>query len=278
MLDAGRTYTLEVLRDVRIGLHLGLDGEELVLLPRRLAPDDVSVGDTVSVFVYTDSEDRLTAPPEVPLAQLGELACLDVVDVTPHGAFLHWGLDKDLFLPFSEMHDPVRVGDRVVVYLSHGARGRVIANARLARHLSDDLRDLEVGQPVKALVFGFNDHGALVVVDERWQGMIHDSELHSVVYIGDQLDGFVKELRRDRKVEVSLVRPGLARIDDATQRILDALTEEGGTLQLHDKSPPAAISARLGISKKAFKNAVGGLYRQRRIRFVPGGIALVEGE
>lgn len=272
MLEAGRTYTLSIVRDARIGLHLGRDQEELVLLPRRHAPEDYAVGDSIEVFVYTDSEDRLSATTERPKAQLGELACLEVVAVTPHGAFLDWGLDKDLFLPFSEMHHPAREGDRVIVKLTHGARGRVIANARLARHLSDELAGLEIGQAVKAWVFGFNDHGALVVVDRRWQGMIHDSELHAPVQIGTELDAFVKELRRDRKVEVSLVRPGVARIDDATQRVLTALSEEGGTLLLHDKSPPQAISRRLGISKKAFKKAIGGLYRARKIRFVPGGI------
>lgn len=277
MLEAGRYHTLEVLRDVRIGLHLGRDGQELVLLPRKDVPDDASVGDTLRVFVYTDSEDRLTATTAEPFAAVGDIAVLTCVDVTPHGAFLDWGLDKDLFLPFSEMHVPVHPGDRVVVGIGQGARGRVVAGARLARFLSDDLRDLQVGQPVKALVFGFNEHGALVAVDRRWHGMIHDTELHARVHVGDEIDGFVKELRRDRKVEVSLVRPGPARIDDATARILDALQEDGGTLMLHDKSPPEAISRRLGISKKAFKKAVGGLYRQRRIRFVDGGIAAVEG-
>jgi len=278
MLDPGRHHDLEVLRDVRIGLYLGRDGEELVLLPRRHVPDDAKVGDTLRVFLYTDSDDRLTATTQQPLATLGDLAVLTCVDVTPHGAFLDWGLDKDLFLPFGEMHDPVQRGDRVVVGLSLGARGRVVAGARVARFLSDDLRGLQVGQQVKALVFGFNEHGALVAVDRRWHGMIHDSELHARVRVGDELTAYVKELRRDGKVEVSLVRPGpVARIDDATQRVLDALQQDGGTLMLHDKSPPREISRRLGISKKAFKKAVGGLYRQRRIHFVDGGIQQVDG-
>ena len=272
MLDAGRHHTLQVLRSVRIGLYLGRDGEELVLLPRRDVPDDAAVGDELRVFVYTDSEDRLTATTAEPLVTVGDIAALTCVDVSPHGAFLDWGLEKDLFLPFSEMHQPVRPGDRVVVGVETGARGRVVAGARLARFLDGDPRALEVGQAVKALVFGFNPHGALVAVDGRYRGMIHDTELHEPVSVGQALDAFVKEVRPDGKVEVSLVRPGPARIDDATARILAALDEEGGTLMLHDKSPPAAIADRLGISKKAFKKAVGGLYRERRIRFVEGGI------
>lgn len=275
-LETGRTYTLDVVSERRIGLDLGRDGEALVLLPRREVPDELAVGDTVQAFIYTDSEDRLTATLKTPLVQLGDFACLEVVEVTRHGAFLDWGLDKDLFLPYSEMFEPVHEGDRVVVALDHGARGRVVAHARLARYLSDDLHNLRVGQQVTALVFGFNEHGALIVVDDEWQGMIHDSELHRRVRVGDRLTGFVKELRRDRKVEVSLVRPGaVARIDDATGRILAALDEDGGRLMLHDKSPPAAISRRLGISKKAFKKAVGGLLKEGRIRFVDGGIEAV---
>lgn len=277
-LETGRTLTLDVISERRIGLDLGRDGEALVLLPRREVPDDLAVGDSVEVFIYTDSEDRLTATLKTPLVRLGEFACLEVVEVTRHGAFLDWGLEKDLFLPYSEMFEPVHEGDRVVVTVDHGARGRVVAHARLARYLSDDLHNLRVGQEVSALVFGFNEHGALVVIDEEWQGMIHDSELHRRVRVGDRLVGYIKELRRDRKVEVSLMRPGaVARIDDATSRVLEALRADGGRLMLHDKSPPEAIGRRLGISKKAFKKAVGGLLKEGRIRFVEGGIEAVEG-
>ena len=282
-LALGRTQTLTVLRSTRTGHWLGRDGEELALLPHRLAaPDDeelpdLSEGDDLEVFVYLDAEGRPTATRQQPAMERGELACLTVVDVTEHGAFLDWGLDKDLFLPFGEMHDPVRPGDRVVVGLDLGARGRLVASARMNRVLEGDPRELQVGQPVKALVYGWNDHGALVAVQRRHVGMIHDSELHRRVRIGDEVSGYVKEIRRDRKVEMSLLPPGgRERVDAATQKILDALAEEGGRLMLHDKSPPDAIAARLRMSKKAFKKAVGGLYRQRRIRFIEGGIESVE--
>lgn len=274
MLLAGKSYTLSVLEDLRVGLVLGVGGFE-VLLPRREVPDDAKIGDKLDVFLFTDTEDRLSATLQQPKARLGEFACLRVVDVTEHGAFLDWGLDKDLFLPFGEMFTPVHLGQDVVVHLGLGARGRVVATSKLARHLDRDVRDVEVGQPVDLLVYSFTDHGVLVLVDKRWAGMIHSSEIHQRLSMGVNLRGWIKEVRPDGRLEVRLQPPGIAGVEASQQAVLRALDEEGGRLGLHDKSAPADIERRLRMSKKAFKRAVGSLYKAGQIRLVDCGIERV---
>ena len=271
MLEPGRTYVLEVREDRRIGLVLGR-GDDTVLLPRREVPDDVAVGQKVHAFLYVDSEDRLSATLARPRGEVGEFAALRVVDVSEVGAFLDWGVPKDLFLPFAEMFSPVRRGDDVVVHIGHCARGRPVATARLARHFDRDTRDVEVGQPVELIVYGHNEHGALVVVDRRWSGMIHRDELHRRAPVGLHLRGFVKDVRPDGRLEVRLRPLGREGAVAAEEVLLDALRRAGGTLDLSDASPPEVIRARLQLSKKAFKQAVGGLYRKGLIRLVDGGI------
>ena len=275
MFTAGQTLTLPVTQDLRVGLVLAR-GESEVLLPRREVPDHVSVGDELTVFLYTDTEDRLSATLQRPLVEVGQFACLQVVDVTPHGAFLDWGLDKDLFLPFGEMFAPVHPGQRVVVHAGLGARGRVVASSKLNRHLDRGIDHLKVNDEVALMVYGFNDFGALVLVDKRYGGLLHDSEIHRRLSIGDELKGWVKELRPDGRIEVRTRPLGLDGVRSAQATILEALQDAGGHLPLHDKSKPAEIERALRMSKKAFKRAVGGLYREGRLRLVDGGIELVE--
>lgn len=274
MFAAGQTLTLTVREDIRVGLVLG-QGPDEVLLPRREVPDNAKVGDQLTVFLYTDTEDRLSATLKRPRAQVGEFACLRVVDVTPHGAFLDWGLDKDLFLPYGEMYTEVHPGQDVVVHLGLGARGRVVATSKLSRHLDRDTRELRVGQQVRLLVYGYNDYGALVLVDRRWSGLLHDSEIHQRLQIGQELDGWIKEIRPDGRLEVRTRPLGTAGMEAERQAVLTALESAGGRLDLHDKSKPTEIERALRMSKKAFKRAIGGLYREGLIRLVEGGIEQV---
>lgn len=275
MLEPARSYTMKVKQDIRVGLVLGL-GDDEVLLPRREVPEGALVGDELHVFLYVDGEDRLSATLARPRAELGDFAALQVADVTDHGVFLDWGIDKDLFLPFSELVEPLHPGNRVVVRVGLCARGRPVATARLGRHFERDLRSLSVGDEVDLLVLRFIEHGALVLVEGRFEGMIHRDEQHRRLAPGTALRGYIKDLRPDGRVEVRLRPIGRDGAAAAEQAVLEALEHGGGHLDLHDKSPPELIQQRLRLSKKAFKQAVGALYRQGQIRLVQGGIERVD--
>ena len=274
MLEPARTYSLTVKQELRVGLVLGRADDE-VLLPRREVPEDVAIGDELRVFVYVDSEDRLSATLARPHGELGDFAALRVADVTEHGVFLDWGIDKDLFLPYAELIEPLHPGDDVVVHIGLCARGRPVATARLSRHFDRDLGSLTIGDEVDLIVLRFIEHGALVLVNGRHEGMIHRDEQHRRLASGARLKGYVKDLRDDGRVEVRLRPVGRQGAQAAEQAILEALERAGGQLDLHDKSPPELIKQRLRMSKKAFKQALGGLYRQGRVRLVPGGVELV---
>lgn len=276
MIELGRYNTLQVLRATPQGLHLGSD-EHHVLLPWPLAPREAAEGEWIEVFVYTDSEDLLVATTEKPHATVGQFACLEVVDINQHGAFLDWGLPKDLFVPFGRQYRPLEVGQRVVVGLSvHERTQRIIGSSRLAGLFDDEVEHLSEGQPVSLLVYGFNERGAQVVVQGRHAGMVFHDRLFRKVRIGEQLDGFIDRVREDHRLDISLQRAGREGMDDAAQVVLQALEGGDGWLALHDKSPPDAIRSALGLSKKAFKRAIGVLYKARRITLEDGGVRLVE--
>jgi uncharacterized protein len=269
VVEVGSTNQLTVVRRTKPGHVLRDDEGREVLLPHKLGPSDLKVGDTISVFVYTDSEDRPVATTQKPLAQVGDFACLKVVHVNDHGAFLDWGLDKDLFVPRSEQHIPMRVGQSyVVAVFLDGVTERVAAASRLGPFFDYDVSGIAVGKAVDLLVYDENEVGTLVIVDDRYSGMIHRSELFQQLRIGDRLPGFVANVREDNKLDIRLRRTGQGGQQDASTTILEALHAAGGTLSLGDKSPPEEIAERLGLSKKAFKAAVGALYKSGQV--VPG--------
>lgn len=277
-IQIGRYNTLTVLREADAGLYLGSVDEE-VLLPGKLVPDGAVVGSKLTVFVYTDSEDRPVATTQTPRAVVGDFALLEVIDISPHGAFLDWGLDKDLFAPFGQQMRHLEVGDRRVFAVSLDERSnRVIASNQLRTFFDYDVSDVQTDDEVSLLVYDENALGALVVVDGRHTGLVYRAETGRPLRIGDELRGYVKLVRSDNKLDIRLTRTGPAAIDDATQVLLDALIESGGTLPLHDKSPPEEIQSRLGLSKKAFKRALGGLYKARRVELLPDGVKLLDRE
>jgi len=268
----GEYNELEVIERVDFGVYLGT-GEERVLLPQKWAPDGLGVGDSISVFIYTDSEDRPIATTDAPHATIGEFAFLEVVDIAPHGAFVDWGLEKDLFIPFAQQKRPLERGQRHVVYVSlHERTGRVIGSTDIGRYFEYDLDALPIGKEVSLLVFDFNDVGAQVVVDGRYRGIVYRNETYEPLELGQKLRGWVKALREDERVDISLRRLGHGATLDAKDVILDALAAAGGTLPLHDKSSPDDIRAALKMSKKVFKKAIGGLYKARRIVITDVGI------
>ncbi len=276
MIHIGRTQRLPVWENQPEGLYLG-DADEHVLLPRRLAPHGYVEGDWIEVFVYTDSEDEPVATTQTPLAEVGQFACLQVVDVTRHGAFLDWGLPKDLFAPFARQHRPMRRGDWVVVGLSlHKSTGRVIASSTLKGLFDDDVDRLQPGDPVSLMVYGFNDRGVQVIVEGRHAGLIFHDRVFRRLRLGEELQGFVRIVRDDHRLDITLQREGRKANVDAEAVILGALDDAGGSLPLHDRSPPEAIRDALGLSKKAFKRAVGTLYKDRVITLSESGIRRVD--
>lgn len=272
----GKTVALEVLRAAPIGLILGRPEQE-VLLPKRYVPEGTRPGDVLEVFLYTDSDDRPIATTERPLAQADEFACLRVVAVNPTGAFLDWGLPKDLLLPYRSQLGRVRPEQRVVVrVLCDPVSGRPVATAKIERFLEPPPPDLSEGQAVELLIYEETNLGWKAIVDGRFGGLLHRASAGARLEIGSSRTGYVQRVRADGKVDLMLSRSGRAAIQDAREVVLDALVRAGGRLELGDRSEPGEIRRRVGLSKKAFKRAVGALYRERRIRIDDSWIELAE--
>lgn len=276
MADIGRRNLLKVSSSSAQGVWL--DGGELgeILLPGRLVPRDTEEGDTLDVFVYLDSEDRPVATTAQPLVMAGEFAGLEVVEYQPGmGAWLHWGLDKDLLLPLREQAGHVAPGDIAVVYVKVDERsGRMVATMRLDRHLDLSEPLYAEGERVDLLISGETPLGYKAVVNNAHGGLLYRAELGVALSLGQRLSGYVKTVRPDGKLDLSLDPSGYARVKPLAQLIMEALKAGGGELDLDDKSPPEAVRERFGVSKKAFKQALGALYRDRHIIFAAPGIRL----
>jgi predicted RNA-binding protein (virulence factor B family) len=276
MLDICKTVTLEILRTAPMGLILGdYDGE--VLLPTRYVPEGVAPGDEIEVFLYTDSEDRPIATTEKPLAEADEFACLRVVSVTKTGAFLDWGLPKDLLLPFAYQVHPVSADERVVVrVLLDEVSQRPVATAKFQRYVDLPPEDLRAGQAIEWMVFEETDLGSKAIVNGEFEGLFYGAVGEPGLKRGDTGSGYVQRIRDDGKVDLSRTPMGLAGIESARDVLLEALGQAGGKLELGDRSDPNEIRSTLGLSKKAFKRAAGALYRERKVRVEDHSIELIE--
>lgn len=263
----GKRNTLPVVREATPGFYL--DGGPLgeILLPGRYIPKGVRPGQSMEVFIYRDSEDRLVATTETPFATVGQFAFLRVVSVNAGlGAFLDWGLEKDLLLPIRELGGPVDRGDWVLVYvLLDPKTTRIVASGRINRHLNLTVPTYAEGQPVKLIVAGETPLGYNAIVEHAHRGLLYRSDLAGPLSIGQPLDGYVRAVRPDGKIDLALDQAGYRRIKPLTGQILEALAAHGGALPLHDGSSPEEIRTALGMSKKAFKQAIGALYRDRQI-------------
>jgi predicted RNA-binding protein (virulence factor B family) len=279
MATIGTRNKLTVLRTVTPGLYL--DGGELgeILLPGRYIPHGVAPGDSLDVFLYRDSEDRLVASTETPKAMVGEFACLEVVSVNPQiGAFLDWGLPKDLLLPFREQKIPVRLGQWVIVHIHLDPKtDRIVASGRWHRHLSQLAPTYRAGQAVQLLITGPTPLGYNAIVENAHRGLLYSDTMSGRLMSGQKLKGFVRAIRPGGKIDLSLDASGYQRVASLTDQILQALAGNGGRLNMDDSSSPEVIRDAFGTSKKAFKQALGRLYKERRIRFVNPGIESVTG-
>lgn len=275
MIQIGRLQTLRVLRETPHGVYLGDDDGD-VLLPRAQVPRGTDPGHELEVFVHTDSEDQPIATTRMPVAVVGQLACMTVVDATDHGVFLDWGLPKDLFSPWRLQHDRMEVGRRYVVKVLLDERtNRVIAASKIARYLDFDHVKLDTGDEVEVMVYGFNDLGAQVVVDGKHMGMLYADPHTDRPEVGQTLRAWVVRVREDGRVDVGLRKVGRRAAVDDQGALVAALLDNDGFLPVHDRSSPEEIRALLGLSKKAFKKAAGGLYRRQQITIEADGIRLV---
>lgn len=280
MAEIGTWARLRVLRERSPGFFL--DAGELgeVLLPGSEAPAGLGEGDELDVFFYHDSEDRPVATVRTPKACLGEFAYLQVVALTPVGAFLDWGLPKDLLVPFREQksREGMAVGRSYVVRVIRDPEsGRIVATTRLARHLDQEPPAYQPGDEVDLMIYGLTELGTKAIVNGAHTGLLYANETFRRLHVGERTRGYVVRVRpHDRKIDLSLYPPGRDWIEALAGEILFELETAGGFLALHDKSPPEAIHATFGASKKAFKQATGQLFRQRRITLEADGIRLVE--
>ncbi|MDD2612483.1 MAG: S1-like domain-containing RNA-binding protein [Bacteroidales bacterium] len=277
MAILGKMNPLKVVKTVEFGVYVdgGSDGE--ILLPTRYVPENCQIGDTLSVFIYTDSEDRLIATTLKPYAMVGEFACLEVQEVNEVGAFLDWGLMKQLLVPFREQHAKMREGGRypVFIYVDFESK-RITASAKLEKFIDDSHPELEANQQVDLMIYKKTDLGWKVIVNQQYSGVLYKNEVFQPLEIGQKLTGFVKQIREDDKIDLILQKPGFEKIDDFAVRLHELLKEANGFLPLTDKSPVEEIYNRFGISKKTYKKAVGDLYKKHLIVLEENGIRLVK--
>ena len=276
MIKIGNYNTLRVARFVDFGAYLTDDDNNEVLLPARYVPDDATVGDEIEVFVYTDSEDRPVAVTEHPFATVGEFAFLQVAQVNKFGAFLDWGVPKHLLVPFSEQRLRMEEGGiyPVYVYLDDITK-RVVASGKLEKFLGNVIPDYKPGQEVQALVWKHTDIGYKVIVDNLFQGMIYDNEVYAPLEIQQTITAYVKNVRDDGKIDLTVGDRAAKRVSDLTSRILDRIEHDGGRLTITDSSSPEEIKRAFHCSKKDFKKAVGKLYKERKIAIGEDCITLV---
>lgn len=275
MVKIGKWNFMRVVKILDFGAYL--DGGELgeILMPIRYVEKDIKVDDEVEVFLYLDSEDRLVATTEKPLAQVGDFAVLEVVSVSSIGAFLDWGLMKDLFVPFREQKLKMEEGEWyfVHVYVDEMTK-RIVGSAKVEEYLDLTPHDFKEGQEVDIVLYAKTDIGYKAVINNTHTGVVYNSDVFREVERGEKIKGYIKQIRDDKKIDLILDKPGYEKIDDISQKILGKLKDANGFIPLVDKSPAEDIYNAFGISKKTFKKAVGSLYKARLITIEGNGIKL----
>ena len=276
----GKNVNLEVLRSTEIGLFLDTEDRNYngILLPKRYVPSGVEVGDFMDVFIYRDSEDRIIATRLDPYIRVGEFAYLNVNKVESYGAFLDWGLPKDLFVPVSQQRSlMINDGYYLVYAYLDKQTDRIAATAKVHRHLQNEAEDLELGQEVEVLICDETDLGVRVIVNNKFWGLLYHNEIFQNLSEGQKTIGYVKTIRlEDHKLDITLKKEGMAEVKDARSLIIEALHDANGFLPLNDKSAPETIYEELEMSKKVFKKAIGNLYKDKMITIKRDGIHLAE--
>ena len=275
-IELGKFNQLEVVKQVDFGMYLDGGEEGEILLPSRYVPEDCKVGDWLNVFLYLDNEERLIATTLTPLVQVGEFACLEVSWVNQFGAFLNWGLMKDLFVPFSEQKMKMQVGNKYVIHAYIDDESfRIVASAKVDRYLSKEKAPYQPGEEVNILIWQKTDLGFKAIIENMYSGLLYDSEIFQTLHTGDTLKAYIKQVREDGKIDLILQKPGFEKVDDFSKTLYHYIADHGGRIGLNDKSPAEEIYDVFGVSKKTFKKAVGDLYKKRLILLHEDGIELV---
>jgi predicted RNA-binding protein (virulence factor B family) len=275
MLQIGVYHTLKIDRETKVGLFL-TNGKDDVLLPNKYVPNDFTIGEDLTVFVYLDHEERPVATTLKPFISLNSFAVLKVSYINKFGAFLNWGMEKDLFAPFKEQARPMEKDKRYIVtmYLDKQT-GRLAASSKINQFLDKEPLDVEVGQEVDLMVSHITEIGINVIINGKFRGLAYQNEVFETVSPGYKTKGYIKTIRPDGKIDVSFQKQGFEAIDDSSQQVLEALKQNDGVLRLNDNSHPEEIKSVLKMSKKTFKKAIGSLYKQKLIDINNEGIQLV---
>ncbi|GIU20747.1 GntR family transcriptional regulator [Shewanella colwelliana] len=277
MVEIGKSCTLEVVKNVDFGVYLNAHELGQVLLPKKVMPKQCAVGDSVDVFLYLDSEDKVIATTKKPLVQVGQFAYLKAIATGPYGAFLDWGLDKDLFLPFGEQHKEIEVGRSYLVYVFiNKADDRIVASSKVEKFLDLTPPPYRNDQEVNLIIGGTTDLGYKAIIDHAHWGVIYKNEVFRELRFGQRLKGFIKRVRTDDKIDLVLQRGVKEELDKHANTIIFKLKQAGGLLPLTDKTDAEKIYAELAMSKKAFKKSIGGLYKMQKISIDSDGIRLVD--
>ncbi|WP_396188345.1 S1 RNA-binding domain-containing protein [Flavobacterium sp.] len=274
MLQIGTYHTLKIARDTKVGLFLVNETDE-ILLPKKYVPADFHIGDDITVFVYLDHEERPVATTLKPFITINQFAVLKVNYTNKFGAFLDWGLEKDLFVPFKEQARPMEKDKRYVVYLYEDEKtNRLVGSSKINQFLDHESIDLEKNQEVDVMVSHITDAGINVIINGRYRGLAYKNEVFTPVSPGFKTKAYIKQIRPDGKIDVSFQKLGFEVIDDSSQSVLQALKQNNGFLPLNDDSHPEEIKSVLKMSKKTFKKAIGSLYKQKQILIKEDGIYL----
>lgn len=274
MAQIGYLNTLKVVKEVDFGVYL--DGGQLgeILLPKRYVPEGLAVGQKMEVFIHLDSQDRLVATTDKPMAQLGEVAFLQVSDVNRTGAFMSWGMPKDLFVPFAEQRVPMEEGRSYCVFLYLDNSERIAASSKLSLHLKETNDNFKSGQAVKLMVVSRSDLGYTALIDGTHLGLIHNSDILQPLRMGQKMQGYIKGIRPDRKINLTLQKQGSEAYDELAQMIMIDLEANGGTSTITDSSSPEEIFQRFRVSKARYKKALGKLFKAKKILITKQQISL----
>ena len=276
MVNVGQYNTLKVVKEVDFGMYLD-GGEDEILLPKRYVPPGLKTGDEISVFIYHDNDGRLIATTQRPIAIVGEIAMMEVADVNTSGAFMKWGIMKDVFVPIALQEKRMRPGDhRLVMLFIDEKTGRVTGTEKIDKYLSNYELTVKDHDPVDLVVYQKTDIGYKVIVNSRHMGVIHSNEVFRELETGEKIKGFVKHVRPDNKLDISIGSKGYTRVPEEEGKIVSLLKDNNGYLPYNDKSSPEDIYAFFGMSKKTFKMTLGALYKKRKITFTQTGTKLEE--
>lgn len=275
-IELGKFNRLRIVKEVDFGLYLDGGEEGEILLPARYVPYNYEIGQEIDVFIYLDNEERLVATTLKPYVQVGEFAYLQVSWVNQYGAFLDWGLMKDLFCPFREQRRKMEVGRSYIIHTHVDTESfRIMASAKVEKYLSTELPPYAPDDEVELLVWQHTNMGYKVIIDNKYQGLVYDNQVFRDLQTGDRLKGYITQIRQDGKIDVTLQKKGRQQTLDFADTLYNYMERNGGRCYLHDKSPAEEIYERFKVSKKVFKKAVGDLYKRRLIVITDHGLELI---